>query len=49
MARAKINVYPQHSKTHLKAADSDKVFVPRSIQNCDTADPEAKLVVAVQS
>lgn len=49
MASAKINAYPQHSKFHPKAADTDKMVVPRSVSIFDTAVSEAKLVVALQS
>lgn len=48
-ARTKINAYPQHTKIHAKAADSDKMFVPRSISIFDTSVSEARLVVALQS
>lgn len=48
-ARTKINAYPQHTKFHAKAADLDKMFVPRSISIFDTAASEARLVVALQS
>lgn len=48
-ARAKINAYPQHTKFHSKAADIDKMFVPRSRSIFYTAASEARLVVALQN
>lgn len=46
---AKINAYPQHTKFHPKAADTDKMFVPRSISFFYAAASKVRLVVAQQN